>query len=483
MTDRAERDIDGWAEKILSGDPQAVSRAITAVENRSERARQLLKQIFPHTGRATIIGITGPSGAGKSTLVDGLTALLRKQGKTVGILAVDPTSPFSGGAILGDRIRMQAHTGDSGAFIRSMATRGALGGLARATLDAALVLDAAGKDYILIETVGVGQDEVEIAKLADATLVVLVPGLGDDIQAFKAGIMEIADVFVVNKSDLPGAERVEREVDAALSLKTPASSGDWRPPIVKTVATRAEGVDTLLQAISQWVDFSQCHGIWAERRQSLWRGRLLELLRDRIIERVMPEFLPEGDLDHYASSVVGRATDPYTVVNQILEKAGFEGTGVVAPPNRFCEQPGALVLDHLGGALSSITEAVKFYSQVLGLEVSGYETIAQEKTKVAMIPVGDSRIELLEPTEADSPIGRYLAKRGPGLHHLCMRVPDLQAAIARLKQSGARLINPAPATGAGGHRYVFIHPQTAGGVLLELVEEPSSTSQPHRSPG
>ncbi len=460
MTDRVENDLQSWVEKILLGDPKAVSRAITSVENRNGRVRELLQRLFPHTGRATIIGVTGPSGAGKSSLVDGLTAALRKQGKTVGVLAVDPTSPFSGGAILGDRIRMQAHTSDPGTYIRSMATRGSLGGLSRATLDAALVLDAGGKDYILVETVGVGQDEVEIAKLADVTLVVLVPGLGDDIQAFKAGIMEIADVFVVNKSDLPGAERVEQEIDAALSLKPAESDGAWRPPIVKTIATSGKGIDELLQALSRYVEFSKSHGTWDQRRQDLWRGRLLEILRDHLLEQVMQQFLGDGALNQYASSVADRSEDPYTVVDRVVEKADAVGaTRRVVP-----------VLDHLGVAVASLAEAVKFYQQILGLEVSGFETIPQEKTNVAMLPAGDSRIELLEPTEPDSPTGRFLAKRGEGLHHICLRVPNLAATVARLRQNGVKLITPEPAIGAGGHRYVFVHPSSAGGVLVELVE-------------
>src|SRR6202050_3628030 len=239
------------ARKILAGDPRSLARAATAIESRSPAAESLLKELFFHTGKAIVLGITGAPGAGKSTLADRLVYEFRREDKTVGVLAVDPSSPYTGGAVLGDRIRMLSHHADPGVFIRSMATRGHLGGLSTATTDMALLLDAAGKEFGLIETVGVGQDEVEIAKLADATVVVLVPGMGDDVQAIKAGVMEIADVFVINKSDQPDADRLEREIRAVQSLST--RHDGWVPPIVRAVATEGQGISETLAAIRSFL--------------------------------------------------------------------------------------------------------------------------------------------------------------------------------------------------------------------------------------
>ena len=374
------------AHRIREGDARALSRLATGIENRDSQALETLHELESAAGHARIVGITGPPGAGKSTLVDALAVELRKQGKTIAILAVDPSSRASGGAILGDRIRMQQHHSDPGIFIRSMATRGTLGGLARATADLARLMDAAGRDYVIIETVGVGQDEIEITSVAQVTVVVLVPGMGDDIQAIKAGIMEIADIFVVNKSDRPGADRVELELHAE----------GFACPILRTVATEGKGIPELLAAIAGGV----------------------------------------------ATTMGG---------------AGFSLP--THPPT----------IDHLGIAVPDLAASIAFYES-LGLAVIHRETVAAEKVQVAMLPAGDSRIELLQPTAPDSPIAKFLEKRGPGVHHVALRVGDLNAAVACLKAIGARLLNE-PRTGAGGHTYVFVHPASTGGVLLELIQE------------
>jgi LAO/AO transport system kinase len=376
------------ARKIREGDTRALSRLATGIENRDPQALETLRELEPFTGHARIVGITGPPGAGKSTLVDALALELRKQGKTIAILAVDPSSRISGGAILGDRIRMQQHHADPGIFIRSMATRGTMGGLARATADLARLMDAAGRDYVIIETVGVGQDEIEITSVAQVTVVVLVPGMGDDVQAIKAGIMEIADIFVVNKADHPGADRVELELHTE----------GFDCPILRTVATEGKGIPELVEAISM--------------------------------------------------------------------------AGTVDRPRKVDRPQKAMVcptIDHLGIAVHSLAASIAFYES-LGLAVAHRETVLTEKVDVAMLPAGDSRIELLEATAPDSPIAKFLEKRGPGLHHVALRVPDLNAAVSRLKANGARLLNE-PRTGAGGHIYVFVHPASTGGVLLELIQE------------
>jgi LAO/AO transport system kinase len=376
------------ARKIRWGDTRALSRLATGIENRDPEALETLRELETVPGHARIVGITGPPGAGKSTLVDALAVELRKQGKTIAILAVDPSSRISGGAILGDRIRMQQHHADAGIFIRSMATRGTMGGLARATADLARLMDAAGRDFVLIETVGVGQDEMEIASVAQVTVVVLVPGMGDDVQAIKAGILEIADIFVINKSDHAGADRVEIELH----------SEGFDCPVIRTVATEGKGIAELVEAI-----------------------------------------IGAGTVDR-------------------PRKVDRPQTAMVSP-----------TIDHLGIAVHSLADSIAFY-QSLGLAVAHRETVLAEKVEVAMLPAGESRIELLEATAPDSSIAKFLEKRGPGLHHVALRVPDLTAAVSRLKANGARLLNE-PRTGAGGHTYVFVHPASTGGVLLELIQE------------
>ena len=383
-------------ERLRAGDVRALARAISVVEDRLPVAAELLAACRPFAGSALRIGVTGPPGAGKSTLVDQMIRLLRAEEQTVGVMAVDPSSPYTGGALLGDRIRMQGFDGDEGVYIRSMASRGAVGGLARTAADVCSVMEAAGRETILIETVGVGQDEVDVAGLADVTVLVLVPGMGDEVQSLKAGLMEVADIFVVNKSDRGGAELVEAEVVAMQRLAGDGSG--WVPPVVRTVATSGEGVAELMAAVRR------CAAEKKERRVRVGDSLRLDRLR----------------------------------------------------------------LDHLGIAVRSIAAARGFY-EALGLAVSHEETVEYEKVKVAILPLGESRIELLEATEGESVIGRFVERHGEGLHHVAVRVDGVDAMFERLRAQGVRLASDAVRVGAGGHRYFFVHPESTGGVLMEIV--------------
>jgi len=379
-------------ERLRSGDVRTLARAISLVEEGTPQGAQLVRACRRDARKSLRIGITGPPGAGKSTLIDQMTRWLRQDGQTVAVLAIDPSSAYTGGALLGDRIRMQGFSGDAGVYFRSMASRGAKGGLASAAEDVCAVLAAAGRQVILIETMGVGQDEIEIAELADLTALVLVPGMGDEVQSLKAGVMEIADIFVINKSDREGAEQVEAEILAMQGLA--ADRDAWVAPVIRTMGTSGAGVKELMEAVQRCAAY--------ERKKK----------------------------------------------------------------NRTA--PSELRLDHIGVAVKSIASARRFY-ETLGLLVSEEEVVEHERVKTAMLPLGDSRIELLEATESDSTIAKFLANRGEGLHHIAVRVKDVDAMFARLKLQGIRVANEEVRVGAGGHRYFFVHPASTGGVLMEIV--------------
>ena len=433
---------------FFNGDTRALARAISLVEDRAPSAEALLRQMFDHTGRASIIGVTGSPGSGKSSLVDRLAAAYRKENAQVGVVAVDPSSPFTGGAILGDRIRMQALSTDPGIFIRSMATRGHLGGLAAATADVLHVLDAAGRDPILVETVGVGQDEIDIVKLADVSVVVLVPGMGDDIQALKAGIMEIGDIFVINKCDRPGVEKMEHALNAILSLAH--REDGWVPPIVKTIATEGSGTDELRKHIDDYLQRSEDTAQRLSRKREAARHQLTRLLHERLVNNALAAAFPGRALDHVLDKIARHETDPYSVLDAMVQS------------NRK--------IDHIGIAVRSIQEALKLYEGVLELRVSGYEDVEEQGVRVAMIPIGESRIELLEPLRPDSPVEKFMSKRGEGIHHISVCVDNIESALERFKAAGVRLIDSTPKRGAGNTKIAFIHPAGMHGVLLELVE-------------
>lgn len=483
--------MDSLASRIVSGDLRAVARAITLVENGAPAAADLLRELIafrPRVEPAVTIGITGAPGAGKSSLVDRLANCYRESGQRVAILAIDPSSPFSGGALLGDRIRMGSLAGDDGVFIRSMATRGRMGGLAQGTIEAATILEAAGFDRILIETVGVGQDEVDIVGAADISIVVLVPGMGDDVQAIKAGIMEIGDLFVINKSEREGAARTERELIGMLEMVERADG--WEPPIVRTVATSGLGIDKLALEIERYRDHLAAlnpdtpAGL-SPRKVEAAAQRLMELLGARLLRRYREEWITAEELQELATAMVRRERDPHSIVDSLLARADRVADPVLDEADGpEPEPPSGYTIQHLGIAVGKIGEALRFWRDALGLELQapegpedieeGIEIVAEQGVRVAMLPVGRSRIELLEPMGEETPVGKFLARRGPGIHHLCLEVADLPALLGQLKAAGARLIDEEPRIGAGGALVAFVHPAATGGVLLELSQrEPS----------
>jgi GTPase len=441
----------GLADHVIARDPRAVARAISLIENESPDAADLVRRIYPRTGHAYLIGVTGPPGAGKSTLVDRVIAEFRRAGKTVGVLAVDPTSPYTGGAILGDRVRMQTHAQDEGVFIRSMATRGHLGGLARTTADAAMVLDAAGCDVVMIETVGVGQDEVDIVRTADIAIVVLVPGAGDDVQALKAGIMEIADIFVVNKADREGADRAAATIEAMLAFDE-RSADAWHPPVIRTEATSGRGVTDVMTAIDRFQSASTAS--LGERRRARVAWRLRETLGRQFVQQVETDVLAGGEFDQLVQRIADREIDPYSAVASVLSLA--------APARR------AFSIDHVGVAVTNAAEYMTLFDRLFGLKTDEPSDVGVHR--IRFIQTGESTIELVEPLAPEAPIAKFLDKHGPGLHHVCLFVPDIDAVLADLKARGVALIDQTPRHSAHGARIAFIHPSSTHGLLVELKQ-------------
>lgn len=431
-------------DRIRAGDSRALARGLSIVDAGGAAARALVAQLHGQAGRALIIGVTGAPGAGKSTLVGRLVRAYRDAGHRVAVLAVDPSSPFSGGALLGDRVRMQDHASDPGVFIRSLATRGHLGGLSAATLDAATVVDAAGFGIVLIETVGVGQDEVDIARAADVSVLVLVPGAGDDVQAMKAGVMEIADVFVVNKADHEGADRAVTAIEQMIALDERPEAR--RPPVVRTIATTGEGIAALVSA----VDAARNDPDAPARRLRRGEWRLREAVARQALARA------ERDASAWAAALArvdARELDPHAAAEALLTRAG-----------------GMEAIDHIGIATDAVDSTLDFFCRVLGLPAGAPEDVGSQHVRVRFVETGDARIEVVEATDEASPFAASLRSRGPGLHHLALRVVDLASTLDRLAAAGVRLIDRAPRPGAHGTRVAFVHPASTRGVLVELVE-------------
>ncbi len=444
------------ADAVRTGEPRAVARALSVVERGGIEAEALLGALGSSTGRAWIIGVTGPPGAGKSTFVSALVGRYRSRDRRVAVLAVDPSSPFSGGALLGDRVRMQAHVLDEDVFVRSVATRGHLGGLSATTSDAVDVLDAAGFAVILVETVGVGQDEVDIARLADTCVVLTVPGTGDDVQAMKAGVMEIADLFVVNKADMAGAGQAAAAILQQLGL----GDNDAQPPVLQAVSTTGEGIDDVVTALDRLQ--GETDRIAARRRLRAER-RLEAAVIDRALALARTS-TADGEWERFVDDVAARRAHPRELARR-LTAADTRAT-----------------IDHVGIATDDVVETVAVFEGLLSLAVGEPEDIASQGVRVRFAGAGETKLEIVEAIDGSSPFARALARRGPGLHHLALRVDDLASALERLEGAGVRLIDRRPRPGAHGTRVAFVHPSSTRGVLIELVEKGRPEGDPSGGP-
>lgn len=445
------------ASAVVAGSVQAAARLLTLIENDGEDAGVALRALFPHTGRAHVVGITGPPGSGKSTLVNAAVRVLRAQGRRVGVIAVDPSSPFTGGALLGDRIRMQDHSTDPEVFVRSMATRGSLGGLAPATGEAVAVLDAWGASTVFVETVGTGQAEVDVVSAADTVVVVSAPGLGDGVQTLKAGVMEIGDVFVVNKADRAEADRTVTDLKMVLAM---APEGAWRPPVLPTVATTGEGVAEVLGAISNHLrDLEQSGGL-AARRKARWRREVVRAVEVRLRALTMGGAAATS-LDGLVELVASGQLDPRGAALRLLAAGRAAAGGAASVGVR---------VDHIGVAVRSIAEAARFYREALGLQCGPPEQLPAQGVTMVFFDAGGTRIELLEPLTAEGPVARFLERRGEGVHHVALVVPDVVRALESARAAGFEPVDPTPRPGAHGTRVVFLHPKGTHGVLVELVE-------------
>jgi LAO/AO transport system kinase len=479
-----EIEIQQVLTALLTGSPVAAGRIISVFENDGAAAAALFGALFPHTGKAHVVGITGPPGSGKSTLVSAMIRILRQRGQRVGVVAVDPSSPFTGGAILGDRVRMQEHGVDPQVFVRSMATRGSLGGLAPAAGEAIAVLDAWGAQTVLLETVGTGQAEVDVVSVSDTVVVVTTPGLGDGVQSIKAGIMEIGDVFVVNKADRPDADRAVQELKVALGL---APIFGWVPPVLTTVATTGEGAAAVLDAVAAHREHQASTGGLAQRRHSRWKREIV-----RAAEQQLRAAMLEGGagpaIDALAQQVAAGTLDPRSAATRLLAAHPIRATVAPAAPKSLPSASGAAphvpvdardagasasasaVIDHIGIAVRSVEAAADFYRNTLGVTPSAPQHLPDDGVIAAFVDLGEMRIELLEPAGPESAIGRFLERRGEGIHHIAIRVASVAAALASAKAAGIALVDTRARYGAHGTRIAFLHPKSTHGVLIELVE-------------